>query len=136
MGYTDFKLMLGTLLQMEDRAAAAFGLENRSPFLDHRLIEFAYAIEAHLKIRDMTPKWILRQVAERYLPRPILDRKDKMGLIAPINVWMHSRGLRGEYDRGAYNKLCLERWFEAFFGERKSSGESVDMRGRGQGAPR
>lgn len=121
MGYTDFKLMLVTLLQMEDRASAAFGLENRSPFLDHRIIEFSFSIPGELKTKEMTPKWILRQVAERYLPKAVLERKHKMGLIAPVNVWMHFRGRRGEFDREAYNKLCIEKWFEVFFNERRFS---------------
>ena len=117
MGYTDFRLMLVTLLQMEDRASAAFGLENRSPFLDHRIIEFAFSIPGNTKIRNMTPKWILRQIAERYLPEQILERKDKIGLIAPINLWMHRRGRRGEFDRESYNKLCMEKWLEVFFSQ-------------------
>lgn len=135
MGYTDFKLMLVTLLQMEDRASAAFGLENRSPFLDHRIIEFGFSIAGEMKIRDMTPKWILRQVAARYLSPPVLDRRDKMGLIAPINLWIHFRGRRGEFDREAYNKLCMEKWLEVFFNERRfaASGQ-VFSPGEGQDA--
>ena len=77
MGYTEFKRLLVSLLQMEDRTAAAFGLENRSPFLDHRIIEFAFSIPSDLKIRDCTLKWILRQVAARYLPRRVLERRTR-----------------------------------------------------------
>ena len=69
MGYTEFKSLLVSLLQMQDRSAAAFGLENRTPFLDPRIIEFAFSLSADLKIQGSTLKWILRQVAERYLPR-------------------------------------------------------------------
>ncbi len=119
MGYTDFKMMLGTLLQMEDRASSAFGLENRSPFLDHRLIEFAFSIPGNLKIRGLTSKWILREVARRRLPKIIVERQDKMGLIPPINLWMSQTGKRGEFDREAYNKLCLEEWRQVFFGDKR-----------------
>jgi asparagine synthase (glutamine-hydrolysing) len=83
MGYTEFKSLLVSLLQMEDRTSSAFGLENRSPFLDHRIIEFAFSIPSDMKIRDSTLKWIVRQVAGRYVPRRVLERKDKMGLIFP-----------------------------------------------------
>jgi len=124
MGYTEFKLMLVTLLQMEDRTAAAFGLENRSPFLDHRIIEFAFSIPGDFKVREMTPKWIVREVAKRYLPRPILDRQDKMGLIAPINLWLGTGGRRGEYDRQEYNRHCFQIWQRVFFQERRYLGRA------------
>ncbi len=119
MGYTDFRLMLVTLLHMEDRAAAAFGLENRAPFLDKRIIAFAFSLPGDFKLRDGQAKWIVREVAKRHLPREILERKDKQGLIAPINVWMNFRGKRGEFDRDGYNKLCKERWLKIFFQDQR-----------------
>ncbi len=124
MGYTDFKLMLVTLLHMEDRAAAAFGLENRAPFLDKRVIAFAFSLPPELKVREDTPKWIIREVARRHLPPEVVERKDKQGLIAPINVWMNFRGKRGEFDRDGYNKMCMERWLKIFFQEQRFKGKS------------
>jgi asparagine synthase (glutamine-hydrolysing) len=115
MGYTEFKSLLVSLLQMEDRSAAAFGLENRSPFLDHRLIELAFSIPTDMKIRGSTLKWILRQVAARYLPRKVLDRRDKMGLVFPANLWFNWSGRRGEFDRHFYNELCMKVWRDVFF---------------------
>ena len=117
MGYTEFKLLLVSLLQMQDRTAAAFGLENRSPFLDHRIIEFAYSISSDLKIRDCTLKWIVRQVAARYLPKRVLERTDKMGLIFPVNRWYQWSGKRGEFDRRSYSDYCMKAWREVFFSE-------------------
>jgi asparagine synthase (glutamine-hydrolysing) len=117
MGYTEFKSLLVSLLQMEDRSAAAFGLENRSPFLDHRLIELAFSIPADMKIRGSTLKWILRQTAARYLPKKVLDRRDKMGLVFPANLWFNWSGRRGEFDRRFYNELCMKVWREVFFSE-------------------
>ena len=124
MGYTEFKSLLVSLLQMEDRTAAAFGLENRSPFLDHRIIEFAFCIPSHMKVRDCTLKWILRQVAARYLPTSVLERRDKMGLIFPVNVWFQWSGKRGEFDRRSYNEHCMQVWREVFF-----SGDGASGRG-------
>jgi len=115
MGYTEFKTLLVSLLQMEDRTAAAFGLENRSPYLDHRIIEFAFSISSDLKIRDCMLKWILRQVAARYLPKRVLERRDKMGLIFPVNIWYQWSGKRGEFDRRSYNELCMKIWRQVFF---------------------
>ncbi len=117
MGYTEFKSLLVSLLQMEDRTAAAFGLENRSPFLDHRIIEFAFCIPSDMKVRDCTLKWILRQVAARYLPTSVLERRDKMGLIFPVNVWFQWTGKRGEFDRRSYNEHCMRVWRQVFFSD-------------------
>jgi len=117
MGYTEFKSLLVSLLQMEDRTSAAFGLENRSPFLDHRITTFAFSIPSDLKVRNCTLKWILRQVAARYLPRRVLQRRDKMGLIFPVNLWYQWDGRRGEFDRRAYGERCMKAWREAFFSE-------------------
>ncbi len=46
--------------QEEDRPAATLGLENRCPFLDHRIIEFAFGIPPDRKIRSCSLKWTLR----------------------------------------------------------------------------
>lgn len=115
MGYTEFKSLLVSLLQMEDRTSAAFGLENRSPYLDHRIIEFAFSIPPDLKVKGCTLKWILREVAARYLPRRVLERRDKMGLIFPVNLWYRWNGKRGEFDRRSYNEYCLQAWRRVFF---------------------
>lgn len=133
MGYTEFKMLLVSLLQMEDRTAAAFGLENRSPFLDHRLIEFAFSISSDLKIRDGTLKWILRQVAARYLPKRLLERKEKMGLIFPVNVWYNWSGKRGEFDRRSYSDYCTKAWREVFFSD--SAAVAPSRHRAGGGAP-
>ena len=43
MGYADFELIMPSLLQMGDRMASAYSLENRCPFLDKRIIEFGFS---------------------------------------------------------------------------------------------
>jgi asparagine synthase (glutamine-hydrolysing) len=58
-----------------DRTTMAHGLEARSPFLDHRLAEFAARIPASLKIRGRTRRYIQERLAQRYLPTAILRRK-------------------------------------------------------------
>jgi asparagine synthase (glutamine-hydrolysing) len=130
MGYTEFRTLLVSLLQMEDRTSSAFGLENRSPYLDHRIIEFAFSIPSSMKVRGCTLKWILREVAARYLPRRVLERRDKMGLIFPVNIWYQWDGKRGEFDRRSYNEYCLQAWRRVFFPEAGSSIGLVDHRSR------
>ncbi len=114
MGYAEFRTLLVSLLQMEDRMSAAFGIENRTPFLDHRLIEFAFSIPSELKIKDYITKYILREVAKRYIPKKIYARKMKMGLIAPINIWFNFKGARGEFDRSSYFLMLVDMWRKIF----------------------
>ncbi len=115
--------MLGLSCFYHD-AAAAFGLEDRSPFPDHRIIEFACSIPSEMKIRGCTLMWILRQVAEPCLPRVALERRDKMGRIFSVNLWFQWTGKRGEFDRRSYNEHCMRVWREVFF-----SGDGASGRG-------
>ena len=69
-----------------DRATMSVGLEGREPMLDHRIIEFVAQLPAHLKIRDQTNKYILKQIVHKYVPQSLMDRP-KMPFIAPLTVW-------------------------------------------------
>jgi asparagine synthase (glutamine-hydrolysing) len=57
------------------------------PFLDHRLVEFAAALPARLKLRGFRTKWILREAVKGLLPREILNRP-KMGFPVPFDLWL------------------------------------------------
>jgi asparagine synthase (glutamine-hydrolysing) len=69
-----------------DRATMSVGLEGREPMLDHRIIEFVSQLPAHLKIRNQTNKYILKQIVHKYVPQHLMDRP-KMPFIAPLTVW-------------------------------------------------
>lgn len=75
------------LLVKVDRATMAHGLEARSPFLDHRLVEFCAALPAHFKVRAGQTKYLLKQAMRGVLPDRILDR-EKMGFGVPIDRWV------------------------------------------------
>lgn len=78
-----FTTSLPSLLHYEDRNSMAFSIESRVPFLDHRLVEFCFQLDARLKIREGETKKILRDAMEGILPDEIRSRQDKKGFVTP-----------------------------------------------------
>ena len=77
------------LLIKSDRMSMAHGLEVRSPFLDHNLLEFAAGLPSNLKMKGFQKKYILKKSQEKRLSKEILKRK-KRGFNSPINHWLNS----------------------------------------------
>jgi len=76
-----------------DRMSMAHGLEVRVPLLDHHFLEFALGLPVDMRLRHGHGKWLLRKVAERYLPSALLEPR-KQGFTIPIAQWL--RGGMGE----------------------------------------
>jgi asparagine synthase (glutamine-hydrolysing) len=78
--YVGYKVMLAGLLMISkgDRIAMNASVETRYPFLDDDVIGFCSSIAPEYKLRGLTEKWILRQVAARILPRSIANRRKTM----------------------------------------------------------
>jgi asparagine synthase (glutamine-hydrolysing) len=78
--YVGYKVMLAGLLMIckGDRIAMNASVESRYPFLDDDVIAFCASIAPEYKLRGMTEKWILRQVAARILPARIANRPKTM----------------------------------------------------------
>jgi len=97
MLYVDCHTWLAdNLLERGDRMSMAASIENRPQFLDHRLVEAAFRVDSALKVRGGSVKWIVKQIARKYLPAAIVDRR-KLGFRVPLDEWFRS-GLR-DYTR-------------------------------------
>lgn len=91
MLYTDLKGWLpDTYLEKTDKASMAVSLEGRVPFLDHRLVEYAFSLPGSLKVRRKTTKYILKKALKGVLPSSVLY-KPKHGFAVPVDDWFRGR---------------------------------------------
>ena len=74
-------------LNYTDKMGMAAGVEIRVPFLDKEVVEFSTMIPPSLKLKGVTAKYILKRVAERYLPPEVINRK-KGGFGGPVRTWV------------------------------------------------
>lgn len=71
------------MLMRQDKMGMASGIEGRVPYLDHELVEFAFALPRNLRLKGLTGKYILRRFAQELLPRETSNRK-KMPFYVPV----------------------------------------------------
>ncbi|MEO8260462.1 MAG: asparagine synthase (glutamine-hydrolyzing) [Acidobacteriota bacterium] len=98
------------ILTKLDRAAMATGLETRAPFVDHRMVEFAWRIPAPFNYQNGRGKRLLRQVLDRFVPAAIIERP-KMGFSIPLDEWL--RGPLRDWADTLLGEVRLKR--EGFF---------------------
>jgi asparagine synthase (glutamine-hydrolysing) len=85
---TDLRFYLpDDILTLTDRLSMWHSLELRVPYLDHRFVEQAMTIPGNLKIRGLRQKHLLKQVAARWLPSPVINHR-KQGFEAPMGRWL------------------------------------------------
>ncbi len=125
MARVEFYTTMQVLLRMADRMASAFSLENRSPFLDYRIMELAAKMPLEFKIDADNSKRILRDVALRAgVDKGIVEQKSKKGFYLPWPKWSRRAGSaagggsRGAWDRSAFVEIQREAWKKAYFGQR------------------
>lgn len=102
--YTRFYMGDGIFTKV-DRASMCHSLEVRAPFLDNHLTDFAAKLPWSLKFRHGKGKYLLRKLAERYLPMDIINRK-KHGFSVPIKDW--TRDVAWDYHQSSQMPLKFE----------------------------
>jgi asparagine synthase (glutamine-hydrolysing) len=136
----DVTNFLTPLLRRLDRMSMAASVECRVPFLDHRLVHTVVNLPLFYRLRGSTDKWILKEIAARYLPRSVVYRQ-KVGFPLPLEDYiaplaqeelfqhgfcleflgMHRRGMLAaianwrQNVHGFFNLLALEIWGRLFF---------------------
>jgi len=122
MLYVDTKLWLvDDLLARGDKMTMAASLEGRVPLLDHKLVEFAASLPPNLKVKGLERKYLLKKVAEKWLPHELVYRKKK-GFPMPLDEWF--RGEARDFFRDHVNPQTIRNrgifdvaGFEALFEE-------------------
>jgi asparagine synthase (glutamine-hydrolysing) len=113
------------LLVKVDIATMAHGLEGRSPFLDHDLMEFCASLPSDLKLHGLTTKYLLKRALRGLLPAPVIDRP-KQGFAVPIDRW-----LRGELRTMAHDVLLDARTLRRGYFHERVVRRLLEEHGRG-----
>lgn len=74
-------------MRMEDRMSMAASVESRLPFMDYRLVEFAFGLPAQMKLRHGRTKFILREAMKETLPHDIVFEEEKVKFAVPEMLW-------------------------------------------------
>ena len=127
--HVDLRLWLpDDLLVKVDRATMAHSLEARVPYLDHRFVEFVAALDPRFKQAGDTRKYLLKKLAEKFLPHDIVHRR-KQGFVMPLSEWLEgglkphverSLGPQGLARRGLFRQGALARLLAEHRGGRRN----------------
>ena len=93
---SDLKNYIVPLLRRADRMSMMVGIESRVPYLDNDVLEFGLNLPFNYKIRRLNAKYLLKRVAERYLPKEIVYRQKK-GFPLPINNWLDTENYKDTF---------------------------------------
>ena len=117
------------ILERNERAASAAGVQMRMPFIDHRLVEYVSGLPDEYRVRGLSTKWILREAARRLVPDGLAQRKG--GFRVPLRDGLrnelrdtlleHLQG-GGSRTRRYYDERALDRMIEQHLKGRHNHG--------------
>ncbi|MDN5217511.1 asparagine synthase (glutamine-hydrolyzing) [Fulvivirgaceae bacterium BMA12] len=110
--YVDFKLRLAGHLIADhgDRMTLANHVEGRYPFLDVNLVEFVKHLPTDMKLNGMIEKYILKQLAYKYVPEEIISR-EKFGFVAPGSSQLLKSNSEWVNDIMSYERIKRQGYF-------------------------
>ena len=110
--YTDLHTYLpGDLLVKADRMAMAASIEPRSPFLDHKMVEWSARLPDQLKVRGRSGKYLLKKAFADYLPENV-RRHRKQGFGIPLSAWFRGPLYDWSKELLVWNGSSLTQWFD------------------------
>jgi asparagine synthase (glutamine-hydrolysing) len=101
----------GDLLVKADRMTMAASLEGRSPFLDHKVVEWSARVPDQFKVRGRSGKYLLKKAFESYLPENV-KRHRKQGFGVPIGLWFRGPLYAWAKELLVANGNSLNHWFD------------------------
>ncbi|MEO8211217.1 MAG: asparagine synthase-related protein, partial [bacterium] len=96
-GYLKFNIQnqgFNQILHYEDHSSMLNSIEMRSPFIDYRLMEFAFSIPSERKLYYGTTKKILRELFKEKLPGSIVNNPEKIGFVTPFENRLEQHNMK------------------------------------------
>jgi len=110
--YTDLHSYLpGDLLVKADRMAMAASIEPRSPFLDHKMVEWSARLPDQFKVRGRSGKYLLKKAFTDYLPENVRKHR-KQGFGIPIGAWFRGPLYDWAKELLILNGNSVNQWFD------------------------
>lgn len=96
-------------LRVDDRLSSVLGMQCRHPFLDYRLVEFAFSLPASQKIQDGWTKYVFRNAVSGLIPNAIIKNKKKSATSIPQKRWMTQlqKEIRALFESDTFKKRNL-----------------------------
>jgi asparagine synthase (glutamine-hydrolysing) len=131
--HSTFSGILPTLLRNYDKYSMRAGVEIRMPYLDYRIVEFAFRLPTHFKVNNGFSKYLLRQAGKSLMPDEIVFNKIKSGWNSPMGEWFNGvwkEWLLDEISSVEFNQcelvptIQIRKTVEAFF-ENKDADQNL-----------
>jgi len=99
---------LNTILHYEDVSSMNQSIEIRSPFVDYRLMEYAFSIPNELKLKEGRTKIILRDSIGKSLPKSITENRKKIGFSTPFYDYLFKDETFSNYVKDVFNSKSFK----------------------------